>query len=287
MARIWSNFQAGTTTDAPLSNVATTINSAEFAALPAVSAPDILTITLDPDGRAGNPEIVEVTAHTASATSVTVTRGAESSTGRSHAAGTRWAHGVTAAALAAASGVVEGRLKASGTNPYYSIPGVIPTSQSTGSVAVNVDSYMPFLVETTITLDRLAGEVTTAGAAGKVARFGIYNADTDWQPTTLVLDAGTVPVDTTGVKTITINQQLTPGRYLFVINTDGSPSFRIIRGLLTRGIFSGMGTSPFTDSMTVVRTYAAFPSTGTPWDTALAGNQGGFPYSIVARVSTP
>lgn len=87
--RIRSNFQRGTITDDPLSNVATTINSAEFANLPAVSS-DHLILVLDPTASGGDPEIVTVTAHTASATSATVTRGDEGSSARQHASGTTW-----------------------------------------------------------------------------------------------------------------------------------------------------------------------------------------------------
>jgi hypothetical protein len=43
--------------------------------------------------------------------------------------------------------------------------------------------------------------------------MGIYNADANYQPTTLLLDAGTVSAATTGLKEITISQSLSPGVY--------------------------------------------------------------------------
>lgn len=91
--RVRSNFQSGTITDNPLTNAATTINSAAFASLPAIGATQHLMIILDPTGSAGAPEIVMVIAHTASATSVTVARGQEGSSARQHASGTTWRHG--------------------------------------------------------------------------------------------------------------------------------------------------------------------------------------------------
>lgn len=97
------NAAAGTITDSPLGTSATTINSAAFANLPTIAAPNFLDITLDPTGVGGLPEIVRITAHTAAATSVTVTRYAQTQTGflaasgRSHASGTIWRAITTAA----------------------------------------------------------------------------------------------------------------------------------------------------------------------------------------------
>ena len=95
MATLYSNLKGGSITDAPLSNVATTINSAAFADLPAVTGSDTMWITLDPAGANGAPEIVSVTAHTAAATSVTVVRAQQSTTARSHPVSSVWAHSLT------------------------------------------------------------------------------------------------------------------------------------------------------------------------------------------------
>ena len=118
MARLRSDFKNGTITDNPLTNVATTINSAAFANLPTVTAPDELTLVLDPTASAGAPEIVRVTAHTASATSVTVARGQEGTAARQHASGMTWRHTGTSSdfvtvctsATRPTSGLYEGRL---------------------------------------------------------------------------------------------------------------------------------------------------------------------------------
>jgi hypothetical protein len=90
MTTLYENFLAGTITDSPLSDVATTINSTNFASLPVVSGSDIMYLVLDPDASGGAPEVVTVTAHSTSATSVTVTRAAQSTTARSHVSGTVW-----------------------------------------------------------------------------------------------------------------------------------------------------------------------------------------------------
>lgn len=99
MATIYSNLQGGYVSDNPLLIGATTVNSTAFQALPAVSGGDELFLTLDPEGANGAPEIVKVTAHTASATSVTVTRAQQSTTAREHPTNTVWVHSLTKADL--------------------------------------------------------------------------------------------------------------------------------------------------------------------------------------------
>jgi hypothetical protein len=100
MGAIFTNFAAGTITDSPLTNAAGTINSANFASLPVVATPDFLFLVLDPAATAGVPEVVKVTAHTIGATTVTVTRGQQTTQGgsaaRQHNGGTTWVHALTA-----------------------------------------------------------------------------------------------------------------------------------------------------------------------------------------------
>lgn len=92
--RLYTNNVQGTTTDNPLTDSATTLNSAGLANLAAVSS-NHAVIVLDPLRDDGAPEIVIVTAHTGSATSATISRGAYGTTPRQHAAGTLWVHPVT------------------------------------------------------------------------------------------------------------------------------------------------------------------------------------------------
>lgn len=149
MARLKQNFAYGTLS-ASLTSSATTVTSAAFASLPAVASPDTLTLILDPDGTAGTPEIVWVTAHTAASTSVTVSRGQETaaggSTGRSHANGTAWRHDGTAADFAFTSAEVgyaettSAFTTTSGT--YVDVTGLTVTAVCDGS-PVEVVAYLP------------------------------------------------------------------------------------------------------------------------------------------------
>lgn len=98
MPQLYANAAGGTVNDNPLSTVATSINSAAFANLPAVAAPDFMYLTVDPTAVGGLPEIVKVTAHTAAATVCTVVRysqvqtGLTAASGRTHVLGTIWRH---------------------------------------------------------------------------------------------------------------------------------------------------------------------------------------------------
>lgn len=102
MARIRTNNVFGTVSDNPLTNVATTLNSAGLANLAAISGSDEALITLDPNRVNGAPEIVRVTAHTGSATSATIVRGRFGTAARQHAQGTEWEHAPVANATPAA-----------------------------------------------------------------------------------------------------------------------------------------------------------------------------------------
>lgn len=92
--RIRTNNVFGTVSDNPLTNVATTLNSNGLANLDAVSSAHAVLV-LDPLRTAGAPEIVIVTAHTGSATSAPITRGAYGTSARQHAQGTLWVHAPT------------------------------------------------------------------------------------------------------------------------------------------------------------------------------------------------
>ncbi len=68
---------------------------------------------------------------------------------------------------------------------------------------------LPLYVPVPRSIDRVGCNVSTAGTAGHVARLGVYNADpTSGLPTTVLVDAGTVAVDTTGMKEVVVSATL-------------------------------------------------------------------------------
>lgn len=95
MVRIRGAFVSGTILNNPLAIGDTSLSSAALSSLPTVTSPDIAALVLDPVGVGGVPECVWVTAHTAAATTATISRAAEGTTARAHGAGISWVHGPT------------------------------------------------------------------------------------------------------------------------------------------------------------------------------------------------
>jgi hypothetical protein len=171
--------------------------------------------------------------------------------------------GATGLEFAAAGGgaIAEGRAN-DGTS-RLSMPGADGTSGSTITVLANTIYYTPWYVVTDITIDQIVIGVSTAGVASTNARLGIYNADTSWQPTTLVLDAGVVSVASTGAKAISISQVLPAGRYQACLVSDGAPVLRgALRGSRFYGYATSIGTSAsiFTATLQAALAYGALPT---------------------------
>lgn len=79
---------------------ATTFSSAVLASLPDIVAPDVLVLCLNPSidlTKGSNFEIIWVTAHTAGASSATIARGKEGSTGIAFTTDTVWENAATVA----------------------------------------------------------------------------------------------------------------------------------------------------------------------------------------------
>lgn len=103
MAELFMNLQSGVLTADP-GAAGTSLASGNFAFLPAIAVPNYMRLVLNPDGLGGTaPEIVIVTAHTAAATTCTVTRAQETSFGGgpgvAHPIDTVWRHTFTRQSL--------------------------------------------------------------------------------------------------------------------------------------------------------------------------------------------
>lgn len=191
--------------------------------------------------------------------------------------------GVKWAAAAGGSAIAEGRLYTSFAN--LTLPGVSVVSSGTQAFNANTLHYFPIVVPTSVTADQIKLEVTTGGAASTVARMGIYEADTNWQPGTRILDSGTVAVDSTGVKTASISQVLSAGRYLLAYHSDGAPTLRIVRGSVSGiGVSSALGGSPLLSQLTKATAYSALGTPGTAWDTTVFGSTP-MQYPVFLRLS--
>lgn len=81
--------------DNPLSSGATTLTSAGLMGFGALVTDEYFPIVLDPDGQSGSPEIAFITAHTAAASTATISRGREGTTARACDRDTPWVHSTT------------------------------------------------------------------------------------------------------------------------------------------------------------------------------------------------
>lgn len=134
---------------------------------------------------------------------------------------------------------------------YYRRSGrwYLPTDNATALTATNHSTpsvfFVPMVVGKTITIDAIAVEVTSAGSAGSIAHFGIYNGNaTTCEPTTLICDsgAGGVSVASTGVKTVVLASPITlqPGLYFTALST-GSATPHQFRSLSTNSFATVIG----------------------------------------------
>jgi len=126
---------------------------------------------------------------------------------------------------------------------------------------------VPVYIPKNCVLSGIAIEVTQTGA-GTLARLGIYDI-IDGVPTNLIVDAGTVAVNSTGTKEASITQPIKAGLYAFCVVANG--------GFTISGIDTGdgiqvmytMGKPNLTGNgdkdWWVSHTFGALPSTfGTP-----------------------
>jgi len=90
------NFQSGTSSGTVLVG-ATTLTSPNLVGFPAIGASEYATLVLDPAGAGNGPEVVYVTAHTASADNATIVRGREGTSAVQHSNAVVWIHSSTAA----------------------------------------------------------------------------------------------------------------------------------------------------------------------------------------------
>jgi hypothetical protein len=110
----------------------------------------------------------------------------------------------------------------------YDAQSYIGGGRSTWAIVANTIYSSPLWVPAGgVAIDRIGTEITVAAAAGKIARFMLY-ADNNGLPGALLHDAGTIAVDTTGEKSITVAYTLPEGRVHAALVSDGTPTVRIL-----------------------------------------------------------
>jgi hypothetical protein len=100
------------------------------------------------------------------------------------------------------------------SNRYYFTSSPSAASTNTG-LGIGTLRVHPRFIQTACTLTSIGAEVTAIGDAGSLVRLVIYADNETNYPGTLVLDAGTIAGDSTGVQEIVISQSLSIGTYWF------------------------------------------------------------------------
>lgn len=188
---------------------------------------------------------------------------------------------------AAFSPVAKGRPAKTGTD-YLIVPGAMFDAAG-GQIALTVDRvwYQPLVVVTDVILANLFVDVQIAAGGGLLARLGIYRANKNWQPTELVIDIGTIPIDGVTVVSIAVTEILGPGRYLIALTANGTATMGAYRAMSEFGILRTLGGSPILRALSVGRAYAALPDPGEAWDTTSSINSGGFQNFAILDIGTP
>jgi len=136
-------------------------------------------------------------------------------------------------------------------------------------VAANIMFAGFFRVTRALSIDQLIMVCYGAGAAGAEGRLGIYTDNGDHYPSSLLLDAGTVSLSTTGIKTVAIALDLDEGLYWLVyLGNDGTVD---LRGQYYQGLwtildvtYGNIAASGYVVSQTYGPLPATFPAGGTP-----------------------
>lgn len=167
---------------------------------------------------------------------------------------------------------------------YYRASGMwyYASENATQHTAVNHSQtsvfLVPFVVQKQISIQQLAIEVTTAGAAGSVGRLGLYAGD----PSTCLAtglplyDSGSIAMNTTGVKTVTPASALVlpAGLYFFAFSHNSASAFQLrslsanafpsvigkttaggsLQGSYINGVRGAFGALPDASTLTQTRT---------------------------------
>lgn len=163
------------------------------------------------------------------------------------------------------------------TRYSYGIPNAQSGTVSTASLALGSDRYQRFVVTKPIIVDMVMINVTTGPASAATVYFGLYAADTNFQPTGNVLLATDLAVGTSATGIFT--RQVTPitlqvGTYLLVTN----PSVTMTVRTVTSGdaaFISGPTGSGGIAIVSRTRTAATFGNNPSGWNSySLSSNMG-------------
>ena len=144
---------------------------------------------------------------------------------------------------------------------YYAGEAVSPAASGTIALSANTMYATPFVVRQQQLWTKIGCNVTT-GTAGVYAYLGIYRIE-NGIPTTKVLDAGALGLESSGTKEITISQVLPAGMYALIMLTNNSGA-TLKAGPLSSAALNAVGVAAVGTADTVIKgsfSYGTLPST--------------------------
>lgn len=183
-------------------------------ALPEIASPDVLPISADPG--TSSYERMWITAYAGGgATTCTVLRGQEGTSGVAHSIGATWGHDPAVADL------VPPGLGLMLPGQYYTNLFDDGAAHTTTAATLNEVDAAPILVANSVTVSSLVYRVASATASA-VLRIGLYADTGHGYPGNLIQDFGTGSAAGAGNVTLTVSQVLTPGLYWIAACNQGA-----------------------------------------------------------------
>jgi hypothetical protein len=170
------------------------------------------------------------------------------------------------------------------TRYSFGMPNLQSGSISTASLTSGNDRYQRFVITKLTIVDMVLMEVTTAPASAATVYFGLYAADTNFQPTGNALLATNLAVgaSATGIFTKQFTPvTLQPGIYLLATNPSVTMTVRtLING--DAAITSTYGSSGAIVTLSRTRTAATFGNNPSEWNTiTTASTVGSINYALL------
>ncbi|BAY64996.1 hypothetical protein NIES22_50970 [Calothrix brevissima NIES-22] len=139
-----------------------------------------------------------------------------------------------------------------------------PGNPTTGTLSTGFIYYVFYYLPVASNFDRICVNVTTQASAGNTGRLGIYSLSGN-TPTSLIVDAGDVAIDSTGAKEATINTSLAPGWYALAFMQSGGTAAFSIAGTSASVAGYVYGTTSvsttFNSCLRATQSYGSLPST--------------------------
>jgi len=149
--------------------------------------------------------------------------------------------------------------------------------------------YQPVIFEAGWSITNLAVVVQTAGSASSKAILAIYEADSVWQPGTLVAQTAEFAIDSTGQKIVAITASGSAGRFILGAHPSANCNLSHRAGsgpIGPRESYLATASDAFQVQRRIAGSYSATaPANGTDWTTVSANSYDYafiFPYMVAA-----